>query len=72
MESDPWEPILLSGCLETRRARRARNPILAQAGFERLQAAFLSGGLTERGTDYADGVDNSLAEAAMASDPPSR
>lgn len=40
-----------------------RNPILPKAGFERLKAACLSGGLIERGADYDDCVDNSLAVA---------
>ena len=42
------------------------NPILPKAGFERLQAACLSGGLIAKGSDYDDCVDLELARQAMA------
>ena len=47
------------------------NPILPQGGFERLKGSCISGGLIERGADYEDCVDTSLASAAIAADPPS-
>lgn len=48
-----------------------RNPILPRGGFERLKVACLSGGLIERGADYADCIDTSLARTVIESDPPS-
>ena len=48
-----------------------RDPFLPKDGFERLRAACLSGGLIERGADYADCVDNSLARIAIEANPPS-
>jgi len=47
-----------------------RNPVLHQEGFDRLKGALLSGGLIRHGTDFARCVDNSLAEQAIAADPP--
>ena len=47
------------------------DPILPRGGFERLKAACLSGGLIERGADYADCVDTSLARTVIEADPPS-
>jgi hypothetical protein len=44
--------------------------VLHQDGFDRLKGALLSGGLLQRGTDFARCVDNSLAEQAIADDPP--
>ena len=48
-----------------------QDPILPRQGFERLKAACLSGGLIKTGTAYETCVDNSLAEIAIAEDPPS-
>ncbi len=48
-----------------------RDPFLPREGFERLKAACLSGGLIQRGADYGDCVDTSLAETVIESDPPS-
>lgn len=42
-----------------------RDPLLPKDGFERLKAACLSGGLIERGADYADCVDTSLARSVI-------
>ena len=42
------------------------NPILPEAGFERQQAACLSGGLIAKGSSYDDCVDLELALQAMA------
>ncbi len=47
------------------------DPILPKNGFERLRGACLSGGLIERGADYGDCVDTSLARTVIESDPPS-
>jgi NitT/TauT family transport system substrate-binding protein len=47
-----------------------REPGLRQEGFDRLKGALLSGGLLQRGTEFARCVDNSLAEQAIADDPP--
>jgi NitT/TauT family transport system substrate-binding protein len=46
-----------------------RDPILPRAGYDRLVAGLVSGGFV-RGTPFATAVDNSLAEAAVAADPP--
>ncbi|HEX2150999.1 MAG TPA: ABC transporter substrate-binding protein [Stellaceae bacterium] len=45
------------------------DPILPRAGYERLVAGLVSGGFV-RGTPFATAVDNSLAEQAVADDPP--
>jgi NitT/TauT family transport system substrate-binding protein len=42
-----------------------KDPVLPQAGFERLKAGLVSGGLIRRDTPFATAVDNSLAEAAL-------
>ena len=42
-------------------------PLLPRDGFERLRRACLSGGLIATGAAFEDCVDNTLAEAAMAS-----
>jgi len=59
------DPDTLTACIGRYKALGiwGRNPILPKAGFERLKAACLSGGLIERGTDFENCVDNSLAEA---------
>lgn len=46
-----------------------RDPILPRAGYDRLIAGLASGGFV-RGTKFATAVDNSLAEQALAEDPP--
>jgi NitT/TauT family transport system substrate-binding protein len=45
------------------------NPILPRAGYERLKACLISGGFA-KGTPFETAVDNSLAEQAVAEDPP--
>ena len=45
-----------------------RDPILPRAGYQRLVAGLVSGGFV-RGTALS-AVDNSLAEQAVAADPP--
>jgi NitT/TauT family transport system substrate-binding protein len=45
------------------------DPILPRAGYERLVAGLVSGGFV-RGTPFATAVDNSLAQQAIAADPP--
>jgi len=46
-----------------------RDPVMHQEGFDRLKGALLSGGLLQRGTDFARCVDNSFAERAIADEP---
>jgi NitT/TauT family transport system substrate-binding protein len=46
-----------------------RTPILPRDGYERLKDGLVSGGFCS-GTDYEIAVDNSLADAAIAADPP--
>ncbi len=46
-----------------------RNPILPRAGYQRLVAGLVSGGFC-KGTPFETAVDNSLAEQAVAEDPP--
>jgi NitT/TauT family transport system substrate-binding protein len=46
-----------------------RNPILPRVGYERLKAGLISGGFA-KGTPYELAVDNSLAERAVAENPP--
>jgi len=46
-----------------------RTPILPRDGYERLKDGLVSGGFC-RGTEYEIAVDNSLADAAVAADPP--
>jgi NitT/TauT family transport system substrate-binding protein len=45
----------------------ATDPVLQREGFDRLQAAMLSGGTIAREIPYADCVDNSLAEQTVRS-----
>ncbi len=49
----------------------SHDPFLPKQGFERLKDALLSGGLIERGAEYGDCVDTSLAQAVIDSNPPS-
>src|SRR5204862_5746084 len=46
-------------------------PILPRDGYDRLKAGLVSGGFVRTGTPFEIAVDNSLAEAAVAADPPS-
>ena len=46
-----------------------RTPILPRDGYERLKAGLVSGGFA-KGTPFETAVDNSLAEQAVADDPP--
>jgi NitT/TauT family transport system substrate-binding protein len=47
-----------------------RDPVLRRIGYDRLLAAVVSGGFVNPGTPFEQAVDNSLAEAAVAADPP--
>jgi len=47
-----------------------RDPILPRAGYERLRASLVSGGLIQRGAPYDTAVDNALAERVIKEDPP--
>jgi NitT/TauT family transport system substrate-binding protein len=68
----PYFPALgaaaLTGCIARYQSLGlwGRDPFLPRDGFERLGRSCLSGGLIERGADYADCVDNSLARAVIA------
>jgi NitT/TauT family transport system substrate-binding protein len=46
------------------------DPRLPRAGYDRLRVSLVSGGFVSPGTDYATAVDNSLADAVVAEDPP--
>ena len=46
-----------------------RTPVLPRDGYERLKDGMVSGGFV-KGTDYATAVDNGLADAVVAEDPP--
>lgn len=46
-----------------------RTPVLPRDGYERLKAGLVSAGFA-KGTPYETAVDNSLAEEAVADDPP--
>jgi NitT/TauT family transport system substrate-binding protein len=63
---------LLSACIERYLALGiwGRNPHLPRSGFERLQAAMLSGGLIASPVSYETCVDNGFADRAIAEDPP--
>jgi NitT/TauT family transport system substrate-binding protein len=46
------------------------DPRLPRGGYDRLRASLVSGGFVSSGIDYATAVDNSLADAVVAEDPP--
>jgi len=46
-------------------------PVLPRAGYDRLRDSLVSGGFVARGTPFDVAVDNSLAEAISAENPPS-
>ena len=47
-----------------------RDPRLPRGGYDRLRAGLVSGGLVDPGTPYDTAVDNSIAAAVIAEDPP--
>ena len=47
-----------------------RNPVLPRAGYDRLKAGLLSGGLIRRDTPFEQAVDNRLARLAIEQNPP--
>jgi len=47
-----------------------RNPLMMREGYDRLLAGLVSGGFVSPGTPFEVAVDNSLAEASVAEDPP--
>lgn len=47
-----------------------RDPRLPRAGYERLRSSLVSGSFVSPGTSFEVAVDNSLAEHAVAEDPP--
>lgn len=65
-------PGLLAACIARYQALGIwnRDPVLPRQGFERLKSACLAGGLIARDTPYEVCVDTTLAEAALAADPP--
>ena len=46
------------------------DPRLPRAGYDRLRASLVSGGFVSPGTPYDVAVDNSLADAVVAENPP--
>ena len=46
------------------------DPVLPRAGYDRLLAGMVSGGFVSPGTPFEQAVDNTLAEAAVATNPP--
>ncbi|HEV2336104.1 MAG TPA: ABC transporter substrate-binding protein, partial [Stellaceae bacterium] len=69
----PYFPALDRGVLGRAMARYrgqgvwGRDPILPEDGYERLRRALLGNGFLKRAVPFAACVDNSLAEAALAS-----
>lgn len=61
------EPATLTGCIARYKTLGlwGRDPYLPKTGFERLRQSCLSGGLIKSGADYADCVDNSVAEVVL-------
>ncbi|HUA50966.1 MAG TPA: ABC transporter substrate-binding protein [Candidatus Sulfotelmatobacter sp.] len=47
-----------------------RNPVLPQAGYDRLKAGLLSGGLVRRAPSFEQAVDNRLARIVIEQNPP--
>lgn len=47
-----------------------RDPVLPRAGYDRLLAGMVSAGFVSPGTPFEQAVDNTLAEAAIAANPP--
>lgn len=47
-----------------------RDPRMAREGYDRLLAGLVSGGFVSPGTPFETAVDNSLADASVAEDPP--
>ncbi len=47
-----------------------RNPVLPRAGYDRLKAGLLSGGLITRDTPFEEAVDNQLARLVIEENPP--
>lgn len=47
-----------------------RDPLMKRDGYDRLLAGLVSGGFVSPGTPFETAVDNSLAEASLAEDPP--
>jgi NitT/TauT family transport system substrate-binding protein len=46
------------------------DPLMRREGYDRLLAGLVSGGFVSPGTPFEVAVDNSLAEASVAEDPP--
>ena len=46
------------------------DPRLPRTGYDRLRASLVSGGFVSPGTPYEVAVDNSLADAVVAENPP--
>ena len=63
---------LLAACIARYQALGVWNqtPVLSRAGFERLKASCLSGGLFKRDTAFETCIDNRYAEAAVAAGRP--
>jgi NitT/TauT family transport system substrate-binding protein len=72
----PYFPDLPAGILAASCARYKAlgiwggDPRLPRAGYDRLRASLVSGGFVSPGTDFEVAVDNSLADAVVAENPP--
>lgn len=68
---DVAEPVLVGACARYRALGVwGSDPVLPKAGYDRLKAGLLSGGLIKRDTPFETAVDNTLARQVLAADPP--
>jgi NitT/TauT family transport system substrate-binding protein len=64
-------PVLVAACSRYKALGIwGRNPVLPRGGYDRLLSGLVSGGFVSPGTVFQAAVDNSLAEAVVAEDPP--
>jgi len=64
-------PVLADSCARYRSLGIwGSDPRLPRAGYNRLHASLVSGGFVSPGTDFEVAVDNSLADAVVAENPP--
>ena len=64
-------PVLAAACARYKALGIwGHDPILPRAGYDRLLSSLVSGGFVPSGTPFDTAVDNSLAEAVVAEDPP--
>jgi len=68
---DVSAPVLAASCARYRSLGIwGSDPRLPRAGYNRLHASLVSGGFVSPGTDFEVAVDNSLADAVVAENPP--